>query len=224
MKEWEAMGGKPIGGEALSGEKKGRTVMATRQLVNLIGKVRDGSDARACCEALAAHYGAVLKYGPKEPLVGVLGAALEALGVKSKKAFVGSVAITVGDTIYLPFRVGVETVKFSLVTQVAIVAHECEHVRQGGEQHLEMWIRYFTSKAHRAEYEAKALAVTMEAWWRLTGSMPDALVLAQSLEWYCVSKADIRVTAKHLAIIANTLRQGGEICGQMKVIAKALVD
>jgi hypothetical protein len=182
--------------------------------------VSDGPTAAKVCLELAERYGAQLRYGPKEPLMGVLGAALDALGVADQGEFVRSVAVTVGDTIYLPFRVGGAGMAYA--AQVALVAHECDHVRQGGDEHLEYWIRYFTSRAHRAEYEARALAVELEVRWRLTGKMPDPAELAARLGWYRVGKRDIAVTAKHLASVATTLAAGGELADQLEVIAGAL--
>jgi hypothetical protein len=175
--------------------------------------------------ALAKHYGASIKYGPESETVQALAAALDAIGVKDRETFLFNCAITVGDVIYLPFRPGQEAAVpgFGLVAQVAIVAHECQHVKQGGNDHLLFWLRYFTSKAHRAEFETSALAVQLEAYYRLVGVMLDVKALAGTLAWYKVGKADIAVVAKHLSIVKNTLKRGGEISDQMRVIVKTLI-
>ena len=193
----------------------------TTKLVNIVGKVRTGADARRVCGALAENYGATIKYGPTSGTVKALAAALDAIGVQDKDAFLANVSITVGDVIYLPFKVGV-TGKWPWPAQVAIVTHETDHVEQGGDEHLVFWLRYFTSKAHRAAYEAPALAAELEVYHRLTGYMMDVVGLAKGLEWYKVGAKDIAVTAKHLAIVRNTLERGGEVSDQMRVIVKAL--
>jgi hypothetical protein len=189
---------------------------------NVTGKVKSGADAKRVCLSLAKHYGASIKYGPDSETVQVLAAALDAIGVTDKRAFLRNVSITVGDTIYLPFQIGVSG-RFPWTAQVAVVAHECEHVFQGGFKHLLFWLRYFSSKAHRAEYEVEALAVELEVYYRLTGFMLDVNGLAKGLAWYKVSKTDIAVVAKHLAIVKNTLKRGGEISNQMRVIVKTLI-
>jgi hypothetical protein len=191
------------------------------KLINVVGKVNSGAATKRVCKALADEYGADIKYGPTSGTVKVLAAALDAIGVSDKDAFLAGCSITVGDTICLPFKVGAAG-KYPYPAQVAIVAHECEHVRQGNDEWMTFWIRYFTSKAHRAAYEAAALAAELEVYYRLTGRMLDVKGLAKGLEWYKVGKTDIAVTAKHLAIVRDTLLRGGEVSDQMKVIAKVL--
>lgn len=193
----------------------------TTKLINVIGKVNSGAAAKRVCLALAKHYGATIKYGPESETVQVLATALDAIGVKDKATFLRSVSITVGDTIYLPFRIG-DGSAAAPFKQVAIVAHECQHVRQGGDAHILFWLRYFTSKAHRAELETSALAVELEVYYRLTGAMMDVRALSGKLAWYKVGAKDIAVTAKHLAIVRNTLLRGGEVSEQMRVVVKAL--
>lgn len=192
----------------------------TAKLVDLVGKVKTGAAAKRVCLALAKHYGAYIKYGPESATVQALAAALDAIGVKDRELFLRTCAITVGDVIYLPFRPGPND--WYPEAQVAIVAHECQHVQQGGDAHLLFWLRYFTSKAHRAEYETSATAVEMEVYWRLAGRFLDVKEQASRLSWYGVGKADIAVCAKHLAIVQNTLQRGGEVSEQIKVIAKAI--
>lgn len=193
------------------------------KLVDLVKRGDTAAAAAAGCAALAQRYRATIKYGPEEPLVGALGAALDALGIQEREAFVRTCAITVGDTIYLPFRPGKGKGKAAVWRgQIATVAHECEHVRQGGDHHLEFWLRYFTSEAHRTEYEVAALAVQMEVQWRLTGCCPDPGELAAGLEWYRCGADNRAIAAKHLAIVAHTLTLGGEISGQIRALAKVL--
>lgn len=193
----------------------------TTKLINVVGKVNSGAVAKRVCTALAKHYGATIKYGPDSGTVQVLATALDAMGVKDKATFLRSVSIAVGDTIYLPFRIG-EGSAAAPFKQVAIVAHECQHVKQGGDAHLLFWLRYFTSKAHRAEFETSAMAVELEVYYRLTGAMLDVKTLAGKLGWYKVGAKDIAVCAKHLAIVKNTLLLGGEVSDQMKVIVKTI--
>jgi len=191
----------------------------TAKLVDLVGKVKTGAAAKRVCLALAKHYGATIKYGRGEPLIGVFGAALNALGIKNKTQFVNHCAITVGDAIYLPFKPGDSQPPWR---QVATVAHECRHVQQGADDHLLFWLRYFTSKAHRTEFETSALSVDMEVIYRLKGYLCDPYAFAEILAWYNVRSKDIAVCAKHLAIVKNTLQRGGEVSEQIRVIAKAL--
>jgi len=190
---------------------------------NVTGKVKTGAAAKRVCLAIAEDYGAMIKYGPTSGPVKALAAALDAIGVQDKTKFLENVSITVGDVIYLPFKPGVPSNKYPWPAQVAIVAHETEHVIQWDNDGAAFWLRYFTSKAHRAAYEAEALAAELEVYYRLAGFMLDVNGLAKTLAWYKVSKTDIAVVAKHLAIVKNTLKRGGEISDQMRVIVKTLI-
>jgi len=192
------------------------------QLINVVGAVSCSAVTKRVCKALADEYGATIKYGPTSGTVEMLAAALDAIGVQDKEKFLKNVSITIGDVIYLPFKVGAAG-KYPYPAQVAIVAHECEHVGQGEDEgYVPFWYRYFSSKAHRAAHEASALAAELEVYYRLAGRMLDVQGLAKGLGWYKVSKADIAVTARHLAIVRDTLLKGGEVSKQMKVIAKVL--
>jgi hypothetical protein len=202
-------------------EQLRRGVMGTKKPADLVGTVRTAAAAKRVCLALAKHYGATLRYGLTSTTVPMLAAALDALGIQDRDTFLYNCAITVGDVVYLPFRLG-SSMWRTPVQQVAIVAHECQHVRQGGDAHLLFWLRYFTSKAHRAEYETSALAVEMEVYYRLTGVFLAVKEQALRLSWYGISAKDSLVVAKHLAIVRNMLERGGEVCGQVKVIATAL--
>jgi hypothetical protein len=190
------------------------------ETVNLVGKVRSGAAAKRVCLALADHYGATIKYGPTSATVPVLAAALDALGVQDRETFLYNCAVTVGDVIYLPFRLGPSA--WTPAAQVAIVAHECEHVRQGGDAHLLFWLRYFTSKAHLAVFETAALAVEMEVYHRLTGVFLAVKEQALRLSWYGIGTKDSLVVAKHLAIVKDTLERGGTVSSAMRVIEKLL--
>lgn len=191
------------------------------KLINVVGAVCCPTVTKRVCKALADAYGATIKYGPTSGTVKVLAAALDAIGVRDQADFLATCSITVGDVIYLPFKVGA-TGKYPYPAQVAIVAHECGHVVQWDDDGAAFWFRYFSSKAHRAAYEASALAAELEVYWRLTGRMLDIQGLAKGLAWYKVGAKDIAVTAKHLAIVRNTLLRGGEVSDQMKVIAGVL--
>lgn len=188
----------------------------------LTGSVKDAETCKKICKAMLTAYKATAHYGPDEPIVGLLGSALEKLGVEDKEDFVKNCCVTIMRDIYLNFHIGTDDLPYE--TQIAIVAHECEHVAQGRKDGVAVFfMRYYTSKAHRAEYEAQALAINLEVLYRLTGKMPDLRKMAEKLLWYKCSATDVVVVEKHLAIISNTLLKGGVISDQMRIITRAIM-
>jgi hypothetical protein len=196
-------------------------ISATVSLPVLTNLVTDAETCKKVCAALAAAYRAHIKYGPEEPLIGIIGTALEKMGVEDKEDFLKKCSITINRDIYLNFRIGDSSIPYS--AQIATVAHECEHVAQGRKIGVAVfYMRYFSSTAHRSEFEARAFAVSLEVLYRITGKMPDIEKLASRILWYKCTDTDAQIIEKHLAIIANTLSRGGIISDQMRVITKAL--
>jgi hypothetical protein len=132
---------------------------------------------------------------------------LDTLGIKDKEEFMKNVAITIYKTIYLPFEFGCLTI--DPLRQLELVAHELEHVLQWEKDPLAFGINYLTKPEKRAEMETKAMGANMEWVWRTTGKLYDIKLLAKHLVWYKVKSKDIKVAEKHLAILANILKQGG---------------
>ena len=181
-------------------------------------RITTAAECKRICAALAASkpYKLRLKYGPSSRLVKDVAGALELLGIADKDTFLRSCAITIGDSAYLPFRIGAASPSYA--SQIATVAHECQHRAQAG--HLDWPPQYLTNKSKRAEYETQAYAVTQEVLYRLTGSMPDARKLAEGMAFYGLGRAEIDYAARYLAMRQATLRRGGQSSRQMEIIAK----
>ncbi len=132
---------------------------------------------------------------------------LDLIGVKDKEAFLKEVAITIYRHIYLPFTVG--DLSVDPLKQLEIIAHELEHVLQWEKDPLAFGINYLTKPEKRAEMEVKALGANLEWVWRTTGKLYDIKQLSAHMKWYRIGSKDIKVAEKHLAILANILKQGG---------------
>jgi hypothetical protein len=132
---------------------------------------------------------------------------LDILGVKNKKEFMKNVSITIYKNIYLSFTPGDSTINPLL--QLEIIAHEVQHALQWESNPLEFSINYLTKHEKRTEYEVKALSCNLELHYRITKELYNPKDLAASLKWYKCTSKDIKVAEKHLAILANILKQGG---------------
>ena len=173
-------------------------------------------DCKRVCDALAKAYDVRLRYGQTSGLIKSVASALELLGIADKDKFLRSCAITIDNSAYLPFRIGAASPSYA--SQIATVAHECQHRAQAG--HLDWPPQYLTNKSKRAEYETQAYAVTQEVLYRLTGSMPKARDLAALMASYSLGRAEIDYAARYLAMRQATLRRGGQSSRQMEIIAK----
>lgn len=149
----------------------------------------------------------------------IVARALALLKIQSKKSFLKNYATTLPackllginkTRIYLPFKPG-EAGKGvpSLKSQVEIICHEFQHSRQGYKNPLRFPLRYLTSKAKRAWYEARAMHCQLELCWFLRGRLPNLGQMAAKLYAYNCRKSDVQTVEKHLRIVAETVKRGG---------------
>jgi hypothetical protein len=146
----------------------------------------------------------------------LVGSLLALMKIQKKSAFMKHYATTLvpplfvtTPTIYLPFELGKATKAVPLSRHVEILCHEHHHVRQWQKDPARFILRYGTSKAKRAWYEARAYHVDLEMHWFLTGKLPNLGKLAAALYAYGCTAADVRTVEKHLRIVAEVVKRGG---------------
>jgi hypothetical protein len=146
-------------------------------------------------------------------LMEVVGTVLDAFNIQNKDQFMNDFVTTLGKTIYVTFKIGVETPRWPLWNQARVCGHECQHIVQGSR---EGWAtfdsRYVTSPSYRAGYEAECYGVQMEMeWWRLGSHRFDPYKFAQeqplSLKNYGCKEADIEQAIQMLTIRAGIVSQ-----------------
>lgn len=158
---------------------------------------------------LCKKHGATIADKDDSALMKVLGTALDAIGVLDKEAFLARYGTTIGTSIFLPFKLGATGKGApSLAVQVGVLWHELHHVRQFQKDPAVYFARYLSSSAKRAWYEARAMHVSMEAAWFLTGKIDPPGIYAIQLQAYGCKPGDIRAVEKHLKIAASAVRLG----------------
>jgi hypothetical protein len=80
----------------------------------------------------------------------------------SREEFLSRFCTTVGDTCYVPFRPGVPEPGWGLASQMCVLVHEYEHVRQHRDRPMWFWVRYLTSARARLDYEIAAYWTHMQ--------------------------------------------------------------
>lgn len=169
---------------------------------------------------LEKRFGCVITSNKDSSSIKAIASALDTLGVKDHEAFMKEVAITLYKNIYLPFEMG--CLEIDPLRQLELVAHELEHVLQWDHNVLEFGINYLTKPEKRAEYEVKALGANLEFRWRTTKQLYDIKELSTHMKWYKISSKDIKVSEKHLAILANILKQGGNYSVPVETIMQLI--
>jgi hypothetical protein len=146
---------------------------------------------------------------------------LSAAGITDRNEFLKHYATTIGRRIYLPFAPGLEQDGWTLWAQVIVCAHECQHVVQLDRVGtLPFYFQYVTSTAKRTMFEAEAYRSALElSWWR-SKTMPSPKDLAASLRGYGVTKDDLLVAEKALAMSAEAVRRGAV----MNVASRAVIE
>jgi len=148
----------------------------------------------------------------------IVGQALHLMGIFDRDYFLSNFATTIpqlkmfGITktrIYLPFEPGERGKGVpDLKRQVEVICHEFHHARQMRKDPSYFAVRYLTSKAKRAWYEARAMHTELEMIWFLRGRLPSLGQMAQGLEYYKVRRGDIRTVEKHLKIVSGVVCAG----------------
>jgi hypothetical protein len=162
---------------------------------------------------MASVYGASVAPKRESQVMRTAGAALRVLGIGLGERFMTHVVTTMGATIYVPFELGERGGVYSPWEQIAVLAHECQHVHERSSGGLARDVGYLLDTAQRTYTEATACTTSMElhhwrygvieGWW--TRSKAD------SLHGYAVSDADVTHIHTHLISAAATIRRGGLI-------------
>ena len=149
----------------------------------------------------------------------LVGWFLDQIGVQKKKEFLNTYTTTIilggWRCVYVPFEIGVGG-RDDLIRQIAVCVHECQHVVQADRETAQP-IKYLSSDASRAFYEADAYRANMEIVWFFTGKLLSPAILANQLKGYSIGKADRRIVEKHLIIASKVVKRGGVITGPSKV-------
>lgn len=160
----------------------------------------------------------VVKKGDSDEMK-IVGQALDQMNIQKKKEFLEQYTTTVifggWRCVYVPFEIGKGS-QAQLIHQIATCVHECQHVVQA-DREVAQQIKYLTSDASRAYYEADAYRATMEMHWYFTGRILSPKSLANGLKSYSIGKADRRIAEKHLIIASKVVKRGGVITGTSKV-------
>jgi len=147
----------------------------------------------------------------KQSAVEMQGVALllAQLGILNQDAFLDRFATTVGRRIYVPFDVGEARDGWSLWSQIAVCAHECQHVVQYDRlRPLGFAWQYVATTAGRARLEAEAYRCQLELHFWRTGQILPAHELAASLQNYNVSDADVKTAETMLRVSGESVRRG----------------
>lgn len=169
---------------------------------------------RAYAGHMARSYGASIAPKASSQTMRAAGAALRVLGVGLGDRWLTDVVTTMGATIFVPFAIGERGGRWSPWEQIAVIAHECQHVHQHARDGLiGPGLAYLLDTAHRTAHEAEAYVTSAELhWWRY-GSLEGWWLehRATAMHGYGVSDRDVSYMRAHLLAAAPTIRRGGLI-------------
>lgn len=132
---------------------------------------------------------------------------LHMMGIRNARKFLDKYAITLGNTIFVPFKIG-EGDRNKRTRQVEVLCHEMIHVHQYRHNAAKFAAEYALSRSKRAHYEAEAIHADIELHYYLTGAKYDVSRFVDMLQAYRVRRRDLRVTKKHLTLISKFMKQG----------------
>jgi len=138
------------------------------------------------------------------------GRFLQFMGIMDSDKFMTRFATTYFRRMALPFKPG-DYFARELDSQIRCCAHEFQHIVQYETLGMEYTWKYLSSSTHRARYEAEALRCNMELHWFLHGQLMEPRLLAQRLEVYKCSPADIVFVRQYLLSSTHIIRRGGVV-------------
>lgn len=171
-----------------------------------------GTTVRAFAGHMARSYGAAIAPKASSSTMRAAGTALRMLGIPLGDRWLTQVVTTMGSTIYVPFEVGEPSADWSPWEQIAVIAHECQHVFQHTRDGVVIpGARYLVDTSQRTATEAEAYVTSAELhWWRY-GTLEGWWLehRATAMHSYGVSAADVTHMRAHLLGVAPIIRRGG---------------
>lgn len=124
------------------------------------------------------------------------------VNVPTDDAFMRWFWTTLGPVIYAPVGRG------QYDQHARVIFHELGHVVQFWREGLGFVTRYLTSRG-RAELEAEAERGAIEAWWLLTGTLPESIdALSITRHGYALDESHARLTQDLLETAVTSVSQG----------------
>jgi hypothetical protein len=114
-------------------------------------------------DKMCKHYGTSWKYKKDAWEAKAIGKALDAANIVKYSKWMNSYATILGRTIYLPFKPGQESDKYTTVRQVSLCVHEHQHYHDACERGKVLWSwEYLRSSKKRAIAEASGYKTNIE--------------------------------------------------------------
>lgn len=154
----------------------------------------------------------------------MIGRFLDGMGILDKDRFLENYTTTIGSVIYVPFRIGVTSTRYSLYSQLSTCVHEHQHVVQWRQNGLMFMLEYLTDSSRRAAYEVEAMQSSMEVQWWYRKTLPDIPRMAIKLVDYNCKKDDIMMAEKMLQSISKVVCKGAVTTNAGKTAIKFLQD
>lgn len=149
-----------------------------------------------------------------------VGWALDVIKAGDRASFLKSCGLTIGDTMYLPFRVGEVSKRWPATLQAEMLIHENYHVWQSIEYGgLVFAAGYLGNKSMRAHLEAEALKTNLEFQHWLTGGAPDVRPYARSVMRYGLGRNEVRYVASFLLSSMPAVMDG-----QLSLVTKVAIE
>ena len=136
--------------------------------------------------------------------------ALDLMGIIDKQMFMDRFTTTIGRTIYAPFQ-WTEGDAAELWNHVKTLVHELTHVRQHNADPVLFPARYLADRSWRAQYEAEAFTADLQMHFWMTGQVYDVNTRASVLLNYGLDNDHCNYVASHLASVAETIKDGGQV-------------
>ena len=149
-------------------------------------------------------------FSKEEEEMKIVSEFLDTLGIIDKETFLKRCSTTIGNRIYLHFRIGDPAYPYAY--QRSLIVHELTHSFDYSRLGIEFMARYAdpAERAEKWEYRGYLAQITME--YKCDGIIPDTRALSQNLVTYYACKQENADTMKVLLDVGfEAVVNGGEI-------------
>lgn len=154
-------------------------------------------------------YGSKIISKKDSSFMNVIGWALGVMGIQDKDKFMSRYTTTIGNTIYVPFEIGVEGEFHSLYSQIVICVHEHQHIQQSKVMgSMNYNVSYLLNKDERTRLEAEAYRSSLELSWYYFKNIPNTRMVAETLLNYGLNNSHVNTCQAALDSASRSVKAG----------------
>jgi len=175
-------------------------------------KSRLGDDVIRLWDFMTGKYDVKVYDKRTSGLMSLAGKILQRLSIMSYEQFMNGYVTTIGNRIYIPFKLGDDEGRWSYWDQIVLCAHEFQHVRQFNGSVVSFVWNYVRNPEKRALYECQAFRGNFEMEYFKWKELPyTSTMVKNKLRYYGCSEKILNNATHYIDSCIPTIELGGVV-------------